>query len=282
MGGIGAPTARAQLRAGGLDLRDRCRGPVVARRAGDHRARPRESEALAASLDANDGVYFVPALTGLGSPHWDPRARGTIVGLTRGSGRAHLARAALEAIAYQTVDAVRAMEAGARIEPLRELRADGGATANRWLMQFQADVLGVPVLLPEVSRDDGAGCRLLAGVGVGLWTVVTSATVGASARALSRAWARASAGRCLREWHDAVTRARACARNHGGRVNASNHADRASGLGGRQVTYAPGRQPMSENWRRCASRSTRTRGRRSTSTASTSARARANRTGRTS
>src|SRR4051794_31029927 len=92
-----------------------------------------ETEALAGSLDSNDGVYFVPALTGLGSPHWDPYARGTIVGLTRGTGRAPLARAALEAMAYQTVDAVRAMEA------LEELRADGAATVNKWLMQFQAD-----------------------------------------------------------------------------------------------------------------------------------------------
>ncbi len=88
-----------------------------------------ETEALAASLDSNDGVYFVPALTGLGSPHWDPYARGTIVGLTRGSGRAHLARAALEAIAYQTVDAVRAQEAASG-ERLAVLKADGGAVAN--------------------------------------------------------------------------------------------------------------------------------------------------------
>ncbi len=89
-----------------------------------------ETEALAASLDSNDDVYFVPALTGLGSPHWDPYARGTIVGLTRGTTRAHLARAALEAIAYQTVDAVRAQERAAG-EQLSELRADGGAVANR-------------------------------------------------------------------------------------------------------------------------------------------------------
>jgi glycerol kinase len=130
-----------------------------------------ESEALAASLPSNEQVYFVPALTGLGSPHWDPHARGTIVGLTRGSTRAHLARAALEAIAYQAVDAVRAMEAGAGIEPLRELRADGGATANRWLMQFQADILGVPVLVPEVAETTALGAALLAGVGAGLWTL---------------------------------------------------------------------------------------------------------------
>lgn len=128
-----------------------------------------ETEGLAASLHSNDGVYFVPALTGLGSPHWDPHARGTVVGLTRGSGRAHLARAALEAIAYQTVDAVRAMEDAAG-EPLAELRADGGATSNSWLMQFQADVLGVPVRVPEVGETTALGAALLAGVGVGHWT----------------------------------------------------------------------------------------------------------------
>jgi glycerol kinase len=127
-----------------------------------------ETEALAASLDSNDGVYFVPALTGLGSPHWDPYARGTVVGLTRGSTRAHLARAALEAMAYQTVDAVRAME-DAGHERLTELRADGGAVVNAWLMQFQADVLGVPVVVPEISETTALGAAYLAGVGIGLW-----------------------------------------------------------------------------------------------------------------
>jgi glycerol kinase len=128
-----------------------------------------ESEALAESLGGNDGVYFVPALTGLGSPHWDPYARGTIVGLTRGSGRAHLARAALEAIAYQTVDAVRAQEAASG-ERLEELRADGGAVANSWLMQFQADVLGAPVVVPEVSETTALGAAYLAGIATGTWT----------------------------------------------------------------------------------------------------------------
>ena len=132
--------------------------------------RAEETEALAATLDSNEGVYFVPALTGLGSPHWDPYARGTIVGLTRGAGRAHLARATLEAIAYQTVDAVRAME-GAPIEPLSELRVDGGATANGWLMQFQADMLGVPVVLGDLAEITALGAAYLAGVGVGAWTV---------------------------------------------------------------------------------------------------------------
>ncbi|HEX4345235.1 MAG TPA: FGGY-family carbohydrate kinase, partial [Solirubrobacteraceae bacterium] len=128
-----------------------------------------ETEALAASLHSNDGVYFVPALTGLGSPHWDPYARGTIVGLTRGSTRAHLARATLEAIALQTVDAVQAMEAASG-RPLAELRADGGATVNRWLMQFQADVLGVPIAVAEIAETTALGAALLAGVGIGAWT----------------------------------------------------------------------------------------------------------------
>ncbi len=132
--------------------------------------RAEDTEQLARSLPGNDGVYFVPALTGLGSPHWDPHARGTIVGLTRGSGRAHLARAALEAIAYQTVDAVRAMEPACPA-PLGELRADGGASTNGWLMQFQADVLGVPVVLGECSEATALGAAYLAGVGAGLWTV---------------------------------------------------------------------------------------------------------------
>lgn len=128
-----------------------------------------ETEALAASLDSNDGVYFVPALTGLGSPHWDPYARGTIVGLTRGSGRAHLARAALEGIAYETVDAVRAQEAASG-ERLGVLKADGGAVANGWLMQFQADVLGAPVVVPEVAETTALGAAYLAGIAAGRWT----------------------------------------------------------------------------------------------------------------
>jgi glycerol kinase len=128
-----------------------------------------ETEELARSLDTNDGVYLVPAFTGLGSPHWDPYARGTIVGLTRGTGRAHLARATLEAIAYQTVDAVRAMEDASGIA-FAELKADGGAVHNSWLMRFQADVLGVPVIVPEVSETTALGAAYLAGVATGTWS----------------------------------------------------------------------------------------------------------------
>jgi glycerol kinase len=128
-----------------------------------------DTEAMAGSLDSNDGVYFVPALTGLGSPHWDPYARGTIVGLTRGSSRAHIARAALEAIAYQSVDAVRAQNTALGVR-LKELRCDGGATANGWLMQFQADMLGVPVVVPEIADTTVLGAAYLAGVATELWT----------------------------------------------------------------------------------------------------------------
>ncbi len=129
-----------------------------------------ETEAMAASLDSNEDVYFVPALTGLGSPHWDPYARGTIVGITRGTRREHLARAALEAIAYQTVDAVEAMERASG-KRFAELRADGGAVANAWLMQFQADVLGAPVLVPEVAETTALGAAGLAGLAMGSWTL---------------------------------------------------------------------------------------------------------------
>ncbi|MFT4049037.1 MAG: glycerol kinase GlpK [Solirubrobacterales bacterium] len=128
-----------------------------------------ETERLARSLDSNDGVYFVPALTGLGSPYWDPDARGALMGLTRGTTRAHFARAALEAMAYQTVDAVRAMEAAAGL-PLGELHADGGAVANHWLMQFQADVLGAPVVVPEITETTGFGAGMMAGITAGSWT----------------------------------------------------------------------------------------------------------------
>jgi glycerol kinase len=166
-----------------------------------------ETEALAASLEGNDGVYFVPALTGLGSPHWDPYARGMIIGLTRGSGRAHLARAALEAIAYQTVDAVQAMEATGA-EPLAALKADGGATANAWLMQFQADVLGVPVVVPEVAETTALGAAYLAGVGTGAWTLDQ---VDSSWRERARyepAMTDAERDSLLAEWRRAVERSR--------------------------------------------------------------------------
>ncbi|MEO2168014.1 MAG: glycerol kinase GlpK [bacterium] len=128
-----------------------------------------ESEELARSLPGNDGVYLVPAFAGLGAPYWNAEARGAIVGLTRGNGRAHLARAALEAIAYQSREVIDALAAdtGAR---LREVRVDGGAAANDFLMQFQADQLGVAVNRPRVVETTAMGAAFLAGIGTGLWT----------------------------------------------------------------------------------------------------------------
>jgi glycerol kinase len=129
-----------------------------------------ESEALAAELPpGNEGVYLVPAFTGLGAPHWDPHARGLLIGLTRGTDRRHLARAALEAMAYQTADVVAAMSADARIE-LAELRVDGGAAANDLLCRFQADVLGVPVVRPRITETTVLGAAFLAGLGAGVWS----------------------------------------------------------------------------------------------------------------
>ena len=127
-----------------------------------------ETEELARSLTSNEGVYFVPALTGLGAPSWEPEARGTIVGLTRGSGRAHLARAALEAMAFGTADVLDAMSSRSGA-PIARLRVDGGATHNDWLMQFQSDVLGVPVERPDIVETTALGAAGLAGLAAGVW-----------------------------------------------------------------------------------------------------------------
>jgi len=131
-------------------------------------ARAGDSEALASTVPDTDGVYFVPAFVGLGAPYWDMYARGTIVGLTRGTTRAHLVRAALEAIAYQSRDVLEAMtrDAGVTVDALR---VDGGATANDFLCQFQAYVMGVKVLRPAVIETTALGAAYLAGLAVGMW-----------------------------------------------------------------------------------------------------------------
>lgn len=131
-------------------------------------ARSPEIEALAATVPDNGGVYVVPAFAGLGAPHWDPYARGAILGLTRGAGKAHIARAALEAIAWQSADVLRAMEADAGT-PLLELRVDGGAAANNLLMQIQADLIQVPVVRCQVLETTALGAAFLAGIAVGFW-----------------------------------------------------------------------------------------------------------------
>jgi len=131
----------------------------------DHAA---ETEHLALDVPDTGGVCFVPAFVGLGAPHWEPNARGTIVGLTRGTTRAHLARAALEAMAFSTKEVLDAMTADAKLR-LHALQVDGGAAANDFLMQFQADLLGVPVARPDVVETTALGAAALAGLALGVW-----------------------------------------------------------------------------------------------------------------
>ncbi len=131
-------------------------------------SRAADSEPLAAGLSSNEGVYFVPAFVGLGAPYWDMYARGAILGITRGTTQAHIARAGLESIAYQTRDVLECMEKDSGIK-LKELRVDGGAAANAFLMQFQADILGVPVVIQETTETTALGAAYLAGLAVGFW-----------------------------------------------------------------------------------------------------------------
>ncbi len=167
-----------------------------------------EVEALAASVPDTGGVCLVPAFTGLGSPHWDPYARGAIVGLSRGTTRAHVARAALESIALQSAELLAAMQADARF-PLRELRVDGGAARNNLLLQFQADLLGVPVVRPTIVETTALGAASLAGLAVGLWR--STAELAANWRVDRRFEPRLSrdeASMHMRRWSRAVERAR--------------------------------------------------------------------------
>jgi glycerol kinase len=168
-----------------------------------------DSDALANSVPDNGGVYLVPAFVGLGAPHWDMYARGTIVGLTRGSNRAHLVRATLESIGLQARDVLAAMQDDSAIR-LKTLKVDGGAVANRFLMQFQADVLGVPVERPVVSETTAMGAAFLAGLAVGFWR--DTAQISALWRAESRfepAMSAEQRERLCRDWHKALQRSRA-------------------------------------------------------------------------
>jgi glycerol kinase len=130
--------------------------------------RSEEVETLAASVDSADGVYMVPAFAGLGAPYWNQYAKGTMVGITRGTTAAHIARASVESIAYQTMDVLKAMEADSGIS-IKELRVDGGATANNSLMQFQADILNTKVVRPVITETTALGAAYLAGLAVGYW-----------------------------------------------------------------------------------------------------------------
>ena len=171
-------------------------------------AKSSDVEKLAARVPDNGGVYLVPAFAGLGAPHWDADARGAIVGLTRGSNAAHLARAALESIAYQSADLLRAMEADSG-RKLRGLRVDGGAVVNNALMQFQADLLRVPVVRPRTTETTALGAAYLAGLAVGFWKDRAEIARLWSADRIFRARApAATTRRLLSDWHCAVGRAR--------------------------------------------------------------------------
>ena len=176
-----------------------------------------EVEALAASVSDTNGVYLVPAFAGLGAPHWDPYARGTMVGLTQGATAAHIARAALESIAYQSCDVLAAMEADAQV-PLTELRVDGGATANDLLMQFQADVLGVSVVRPQVSETTALGAAYLAGLAVGYWKDQTEIAVQWQVeRVFTPAMSSERREELLASWQKALERAKGWEEPAGGR-----------------------------------------------------------------
>ncbi len=163
-------------------------------------------ERLASDVLDNGGVFVVPAFAGLGAPHWDPHARGAILGLTRGSSRAHIARAALESIAYQSADVLEAMQKDAG-EKLSELRVDGGAAANDLLMQFQADILGVPVVRPKVLETTALGAAYLAGLHTGVWRSREEiAAQWQMDRRFEPSMARAEAAALLARWREAVSR----------------------------------------------------------------------------
>jgi glycerol kinase len=171
-----------------------------------------ETETLARQLTSNDGVYFVPALVGLGAPDWEPEARGTIVGLTRGAGRAHLARAAIEAMAYSTTDILGRMSAVSGV-PFARLRVDGGATRNTWLMQFQADVLGVTVERPDMVETTALGAAGLAGIASGVWKDAQSFLAQREFSVWAPQMSRAEAAANLAGWRRAVRAALAWARD---------------------------------------------------------------------
>ncbi|MDE2832009.1 MAG: glycerol kinase GlpK [Gemmatimonadota bacterium] len=165
-----------------------------------------ETEAWSQAIDDTGGVYFVPAFTGLGAPHWDADARGVIVGLTRGTGRAHLARAALESIAYQSADLVHAMVADAG-QPVTSLRVDGGAVVNDFLMQFQADILDVPVIRPKYVETTALGAGMLAGLATGVWDNADAlADINPPQRIFEPAMSQDRREALLAGWHKAVER----------------------------------------------------------------------------
>jgi glycerol kinase len=199
-----------------------------------------ESERLARSLESNDGVYFVPALVGLGAPNWEPRARGTLVGLTRGTTRAHLARAALEAMAYGSAEMLAAMARRARVS-FQSLRVDGGAAANGWLLQFQADVLGIPVERPDMIETTALGAAGLAGIGGGVWRDVAEFIGTRQFTRFTPAMEKSAAAGLVEGWERAVRATLSWARDRGeggGKRGARGGKRKTAKLGAKSATKA--------------------------------------------
>ena len=178
-------------------LRD---GLGVIRKSGD-------VEALAQSVPDNGGVYFVPAFVGLGAPHWDSYARGSIFGITRGTTAGHIARAAVESIAYQVADLLDAMRADSG-DAVQELRVDGGAAANDPLMQFQADILGVPVVRPAITETTAMGAAYLAGLAVGYWNKSSLGSSSGTSRRFEPKMPQSQASGLRERWNEAISRAK--------------------------------------------------------------------------
>lgn len=167
-----------------------------------------ETEAIAQSIEDTHGVYLVPAFVGLGAPHWDMRARGIITGLTRGAGRAHLVRAALESMSFQTADVLGAMQSEANAK-IAHLRVDGGAAANNFLLQHQADVLGIPVQRGKTLESTALGAAYLAGLAVGFWPGLDALrSIWQLDRQFDPTWDKAKRDKALAGWSDAVRRTR--------------------------------------------------------------------------
>jgi glycerol kinase len=172
-----------------------------------------EVEKLANSVKDNGGVYLVPAFAGLGAPHWDQFARGIIAGLTRGTTAGHIARAALESIAFQTMDVMKAMRADSRME-IKELRVDGGAAANDTLMQFQADVLGIPIVRPRILETTAMGAAYLAGLSAGYWDMSTIQRQWQVDKIFKPKMERRKVRELLESWEEAVERSKGWLRPH--------------------------------------------------------------------
>ncbi|HEY4734687.1 MAG TPA: glycerol kinase GlpK [Gemmatimonadaceae bacterium] len=212
-----------------------------------------ESERLAGSLDSNGGVYFVPALSGLGAPNWEPKARGTIVGITGGTTRAHFARAALEAMAYGTAEMLGAMSKRGRVR-FESLRVDGGASANNWLLQFQADVLGIPVERPDMIETTALGAAGLAGIGGGVWRDAAEFVGTRQFTRFTPAIERQAAQALVTGWQRTVRTALTWARDKGDDVSPTQKRPKSAGK-----TATTSKRIKSKASNRATSKSTRRR-----------------------